>query len=189
MPEFDIESQRGAILEEWREALFATYSDEAHRFLKGNRDRIGNPIGQAILRATEESLPFLFGTEDAKCNYSAINDLIRIRAVQDFTASQAAGIFQALKKVLFDHLWSFNLSETQMRKFFALLSRVDEMQLTAFELYTSHRARLAEIRVDESRRRYARVLTDSRFLVEESQINQPSETLDSDLQNNNGAAL
>ncbi len=74
-----------------------------------------------------------------------LDEIVHIRAVQDFRASEAVGFIFLLKPVV--------------RKLFAgpaleaLDRRIDELALAAFDLYMRCREKAAEIRVHEARRR------------------------------------
>jgi hypothetical protein len=73
----------------------------------------------------------------------ALDALIRIRAVQDLTASQAVGFVFLLKPILRE------LAPVDD----SLNDRIDRLALMAFDKYMQCREQLADIRVNEGQRR------------------------------------
>jgi len=87
---------------------------------------------------------------------SALAEIVRIRAVQDLTATQAVGFIFLLRPILDSALPSGNA---------ALLNRrIDQFALLAFDEYVRCRERLAEIRAGERLRtvRHASAVTRGR---------------------------
>jgi len=137
---------RNAILEEWLARTLRTYPAEASRFLLQEKDPFRNPVGHAI----QQGLPVLFdqlvGDMDAARITPALEEIVRIRAVQDFSPSQALAFLFLLKSLLREHL-----SDPDQR---ALLeARIDELALRGFDLYIECREKLHEIKLGEAHRR------------------------------------
>jgi hypothetical protein len=137
---------RNAILEEWLARTLRTYPAEASRFLLQEKDPFRNPVGHAI----QQGLPVLFdqlvGDMDAVRITPALDEIVRIRAVQDFSPSQALAFLFLLKSLLREHL-----SDPDQR---ALLeARIDELALRGFDLYIGCREKLHEIKLGEAHRR------------------------------------
>ncbi|MBM3325377.1 MAG: hypothetical protein FJY65_00120 [Calditrichaeota bacterium] len=154
----ELNAVKAAILERWREAIIATYPVEARRYLQDNRSRFSNPIGLAVEQASAEVLDYIFAADGAALNCEALIDLIRIRGVQDWTASQAVGFIDELRDIIHRHLWSPVYMQGRTEVYFRWLRRLDAVELAAFDIYVAQREKLADIRVDEFRRRYAKII-------------------------------
>lgn len=139
--------RREAIIRKWLAQTLRTYPEQTARFLSKNEDPFRNPVGRAL----KEGLPVLFGelvgAFDTARVQSALVEIVRIRAVQDFTASQAVAFVFSLKNVVREEL------EPGGRSLVALESRIDEMALMAFDLYTQCREKIHEIKANEASRR------------------------------------
>ena len=134
--------RKEAIVGEWRARALRTYPDHTARFLREEPDPFRNPVGQAF----KQELPVLFeeltGSMETGRIRRALDGLVRIRAVQDFTPSQAVGFVFLLKEIL----------REQGPVPPELDARIDRLALAAFDLYAECREKIAEIRTAEARR-------------------------------------
>jgi hypothetical protein len=80
---------------------------------------------------------------------TALDAIIRIRAVQDLTASQAVGFVFLLKPILLE----LQPERNPVLLDVLLNDRIDRLALMAFDKYMQCREQLADIRVNEGRRR------------------------------------
>jgi hypothetical protein len=120
------------------------YSAETIRFLGVEKDPFRNPVGHTLRENLAVLLEQLLGGMEPEPAQAALENILRIRAVQDLTASQAVQFVFQLRPIL--------------RKFQAeanyevLDARIDQLALWAFEEYARCRERLADLRISESRR-------------------------------------
>jgi hypothetical protein len=152
-------SKRTEILEAWRTSIFHTYPKDSVRFLRGDRNEFANPVGSAITRQTEELLDGLVSGAGAEELAGCMEGVVRIRAVQDFSASDAIGFVFLLKEPLREAVRAE--SPDLLPQLFEMESHIDRLALAAFDLYTECRKRISEIRIGEARaekERIARVL-------------------------------
>jgi hypothetical protein len=145
------------VLSKWRDAVFASYPPERTQFLKTKNDPFGNPVGHQINEGLAGILDYLLGEAgeedcagDVKAGVSRFLDaILRIRAVQDFTASQAVEFLFALKDALRD------VADAELEKGHdvpdtrVLDRKVDALALEGFDIYCACREHLYEIRVRE----------------------------------------
>ena len=150
-------SRREAILDRWREAILASYPEEAQRFFRGEKDRFQNPVGHAILRATEAVVDGVVLGRDAEVA-EALEGLVRIRAVQDVSAAEAVAFVFLLKRALRAELGERAAHEGLGREMVALDDRIDALAGSAFNVYVGCREQIASMRVGEMRRRMAALL-------------------------------
>lgn len=134
--------RKEAVVGEWLARTLRTYPEHTARFLHQESDPFRNPVGGAF----QQGLPVLFdelaGAMDAARIRSILDRLVRIRAVQDFTPSQAVGFLYLLKDVL----------REQGPVPAEIEGRIDRLALAAFDLYMECREKVFDIRAAELRR-------------------------------------
>ena len=133
-----------AILQDWLAQAAHTWPEQMAQTLLDVRDPFHNAVGCALREALPELLDAVLADEWPQGTGAALDRLVRIRAVQDFTASQAVSFLLLLKPVLRTRLGG--CVET-------LEGRVDRLLLMAFDLFTGCREQARQIQLDEARRR------------------------------------
>lgn len=142
-----LEEKRSAIVKQWFDQVVETYPADTSRFLKKQSDPFANPVGQTTQRGLQQLLDELLGEMDRERIETCLDPIIRIRAIQSFTPSQATGFVFFLKTIL------RKIAEEPHRQDLSRLEgRIDEMALVAFDIYTRCRETLFRIRADEERR-------------------------------------
>lgn len=145
--------KRGAVIDAWLGRILRGYSGSVARFFLEEKDPFRNPVGLAF----KQGLPVLFdqlvGEMDPAALKAALDDIVRIRAIQDFTASQAVAFVFDLKEVVRAALREDAAAGAPHFDLEPLDGRIDKIALAAFDLYLQCRERLLEIRVHEMKRR------------------------------------
>jgi len=139
-----------AILEQWITRTIASYPGLAVSFLASEKDPFRNPVGHTLREGLATLLQELLGDDllgelNAERVQPALDAIIRIRAVQDLTPSQAVGFVFLLKPILRELAPEHDQAQ--------LHDRIDRVALMAFDKYMQCREQLADIRVSEGRRR------------------------------------
>lgn len=154
-----LKDKRDAIAAQWRDLVLATYPKDAAKFMGSNSDPFSNPVGQTFSRCLGPILDQLIEASDEEKITPLINDMMRVRAVQQFLPSTAVGFFLHLKNVVRGQLKTSSLDADQLRDLLNFEARVDEVMLKAFDEYLGCREKLYEIKATELRRRSERVIT------------------------------
>ena len=149
---------RSEALDRWRGFLLDSYPEEAARFFRKEKDRFKNPVGQSIHRATETLFDGALLERDAEGVPEALESLVRIRAVQDFSPSEAVAFVFLLKRAVREALAEASGERPPEAVLSDLDSRVDALALAAFETYTRCREKLFEIRLRSAKRRISVLL-------------------------------
>lgn len=145
--------KRKAIHERWLSQILKTYPADAARFMSQNPNRFGNPVGHTYSREIEILFNALIDEVTTDEIDSALDEINKIRAVQDFNASQAVAYIFLLKTAVREEL-DAELSDTQVVKdLLSLESRIDGMALMAFDSFMRCREKLFEIKCKDIRRR------------------------------------
>jgi len=103
-----LKSKKKNILQEWFEATINTYPEETARILNKSKNKFDNPVGVATYESLESVIDILCQnmeqTEnkdlDEELIEQALDSVIRIRAVQNFSASKAVGFVFELKDIV-----------------------------------------------------------------------------------------
>jgi len=149
---------RSEALDRWRGFLLDSYPEEAARFFRKEKDRFKNPVGQSIHRATETLFDGALLERDAEGVPEALESLVRIRAVQDFSPSEAVAFVFLLKRAVREALAEASGEPSPEAVLSDLDARVDALALAAFETYTRCREELFEIRLRSAKRRVSVLL-------------------------------
>ena len=151
-------AKKSAIIRAWLARTVQTYPEHTSRFLLQEEDPFRNPVGAAL----KDAFPVLFDAlvvgEDAARVTPALDGIVRIRAVQDFTAGQAVAFVFLLKQLIRDALKTELEAAPERDPLVVVENRIDELALHAFDLFMRCRERISEIRVSEARRRLGLLL-------------------------------
>lgn len=146
-----LKSKRDAILKKWFDAVAGTYAIDTSGFLKTTKDRFANPVGGAVSDALGSMFDELVNGMDRDKLIHNIEPMIKIRAVQNFSPSQAVSFIFSLKKIVRETL-SKKLDDHKNRESLVLFdSRVDDLVMLAFDIYMGCKERLYDIKANEEK--------------------------------------
>ena len=95
-----LERSQSRIVGRWFAEIVQSYPGEAARYFGDNKDRFRNPIGVN----TRESMDIIYGElvndGDSEDLVEALDRIIRIRSIQDFSPSQAVAFVYSLKGII-----------------------------------------------------------------------------------------
>lgn len=146
-----IEKNKKEIIKNWFEATIQTYAPDTAQFFKGQKDQFGNPVGSITAKGIAFLLDQLLDTRDPEAIKAYLDPIIRIRAIQDFSPSQATGFILLLKKVLRDNLANELQKDANALQLLEFESKIDQLCLLAFDLYMGCKEKIYEISANETR--------------------------------------
>jgi len=153
-----LSQKRPGILSKWVNLALETYPVDAHRFLKKQKDRFANPVGTTIEREIKSLYEELLQDIDPERVSPILDRIVRIRAVQEFSPSQAVAFIFSLKYIVRREL-ERELRENQLLGDLpGFEARVDEVGLLAFDIYMKCREKLYEIRANEAKKEVSGLL-------------------------------
>jgi hypothetical protein len=156
-----LSENRSTLIKKWQEAIIQTYPKETRKFLTREKSQFANPVGLIITKDVEILFDELVKGEDTEKIFSSLDKIIRIRAVQDFKPSHAVGFVLQLKSILRETLEEGSFAEMHL-----LEDRIDAAALLAFDVYSQCRQQLNDIRVNEIRNEYGRLLERANLIKE-----------------------
>ncbi len=155
-------AKKASILRKWAAAVFDTYPGDTAAFLRSEKDRFANPVGYATTISLEKILDGLLAGSDIHTLSAYIEDIIKIRAVQDFIPSQAVSFPLSLKKVIIDEI---KIEQVPAGGWIEFESKIDALSLLAFDLYSRSREQINSIKLNELKARstaFARLFDNSK---------------------------
>ena len=163
------------MVKRWMSVLLETYSEQAAVFMKSKTNQFDNPVGATLRRSLEGLYDLLVKDFDPDRAVPLLDGIIRIRAIQDFAASDSLAFVFQLKDIIRDALGKADLDVAVTQDLERLLHDIDRMALLGFDLYVGCRNQLADIRIKENERRNHMAWRRAGFL-EEDQIDPPVKT-------------
>ena len=111
----------------------------------------------------------LLDAVDPEAIKTYLDPIVRIRAIQDFTPSQATGFILLLKKVLREHLEDELQNAAHARQLLAFESKIDQLCLLAFDVYMDCKEKIYELSANETRNRTFKAFKRAGLIVDVSQ--------------------
>jgi len=142
----------------WADLVLGTYPEQTQVVWRKNRDQFTNPVGDAILQSTSKLIPLLLTWNDAEAVAKALDQIVKIRAVQDFTPGQALSFVFLLKKLLRQEFTAELSARGALEELLRFETRVDNLAVIAFDLYVASRDQIARMRVEEVKRAHKNIV-------------------------------
>jgi len=153
-----LDQNRKIVLGKWFDRIVRTYPEVTAGFLAKQKDQFRNPVGHAISRSIGPIFDQVVSAMDTDEILEALDGVIRIRSVQDFTPSEAVAFVFELKAAIREAMDSQIRDPRKWDDLRELESRIDRVALLAFEKYTECREKLHEIRNNEIKSRALQLL-------------------------------
>lgn len=144
--------------QKWASLILGTYPAETQAVWRKNTDEFSNPVGCCIQEAASRLIPLLLTWNDAQAVAQALDQIVKIRAVQDFSPSQALSFVFLLKKLLRQEFAKELAAKGELEELLRFETRVDNLAVMAFDLYVASRDQIARMRVDEVKRAHANIV-------------------------------
>lgn len=143
-----LSQKKKTIITKWFDKVVNTYPIDTAQFLKSQKDPFANPVGQTTLQSLEGIFDLIAGDFDAAAIQEKIDPVIRIRSIQDFTASKVVGFIFDLKSIIRDNVQL--QSEAQRIE---IDRRIDSVALVAFDVHMQCREKIYDLQANEMRAR------------------------------------
>jgi hypothetical protein len=161
-----LSKKKAAILQRWFDLIVNTYPADASQFLKIKKNPFTNPVGHAVLQGIEGILNGLLKETASEKVSIFLDNIIRIRAVQDFTASEAVIFIFYLKKAIREELEAEIREKRLYEELLALESRIDALSLQSFDIFMKCREKIYDLKATELRDRTIRALKRANLVSE-----------------------
>lgn len=164
--EEQLAKKKDAIVKDWFERVSRTYAPDTAQFLNSVQNPISNPIGHSLRVGLTGLFEQLLEGPDKELVKTYLDPIVRIRAVQDFTPSQATAFVLILKTVIRDHL-KIELSDSRtVQSLFAFESKIDSLSLYAFDIYMECREKIYDLKSNVERSKVYKAFKRAGLIVE-----------------------
>jgi hypothetical protein len=155
------------ILRQWIDHILDTYPAETAKFLREKKNKFTNPVAHSVSEGTEGIFDNLIGGIDQDKVSVFLDNIIRIRAIQEFTPSQAISFVFFLKKIIRDELAKENLVNSLLDELTLIENQIDSLGLLAFDIFMRCREKLYDIKANEMRHMTFRLLQKANLICEQ----------------------
>ena len=163
-----LRDKKAVLTDRWVERTIETYPAESRSFFSRQKNRFANPVGRTLAEGLAATFDALLAEADAAELCRCLEEIIKIRAVQEFTPSGAVVFAMLLKDVIREELQD-ELDQPQIaRELLDFERRIDQLALFAFDLFVRSREKMYQLRANEVERRVSTLIKRSGFFLDES---------------------
>ena len=144
-----LEKNRESILAKWINQTISTYEPEMVNFLKKEKNQFANPVRNTIVTSIELIYDGFLKSIAIDEFYPKLEEIIKLRAVQDFSPSNSLSFLFGLKKIVLDEVENSDQNKDLSKEIFEFDQKVDALIRLAFDIYTKCRTKIYEIRIKE----------------------------------------
>ena len=153
-----LQYNRQLVIDRWFKAMIDNYPKDAGKFLIEKHKQFSNPIGFAIAENLPPVYDSIANPEKFEIPKQALENIIKIHAVQNISASEAISFIFKLKDILRES----NIKQVVDNKFYVeylkIESNIDRVTMAAFDIYMQNRELLYEIKANEVRNRTHKIV-------------------------------
>jgi hypothetical protein len=147
-----LRQNKDSIIERWLEDTFATYAKDTSSFLDREKNRFANPVGHALRTGTRAIFENLLDGLDPDIICGHLNDIIKIRAIQDFSPGRAVSFVFLLKNAVRAGIGNYATDPRLTPGLLEIDRKIDQISLFAFDIFAKCREQMHELRVNEVKR-------------------------------------
>jgi len=156
MFESELIRYRDEILRCWLDDVIAEYPADTAGFLRAQPDRFANPVGASLREGLAELLDGMLGGVEPEELTPALDRVIRVRAVQEFSPSAAVGFVFRLKRLVREVVGTDGAGAADVLDEFD--RRIEGLGMCAFDVYMRCREQMWKIRAQEIRNQSVGIL-------------------------------
>jgi hypothetical protein len=153
-----LKEKKSAILERWFDSILETYPADTKHFLRTKKDQFENPVAHRISTGIEGIFDQILNDEKAEEASLFLDKILRIRAVQDYSPSQALAFIFDLKRLVREAVAEDTREGQFSEELWRFDQEIDEMGLLALDIYMKCREEIYELRVNEIKRSVSRLI-------------------------------
>ncbi|MDY6864040.1 MAG: RsbRD N-terminal domain-containing protein [Thermodesulfobacteriota bacterium] len=158
--------KKTSVLKGWLKQILDTYPIETSRFLKQEKDRFLNPVGYTFTKEIEAIYEELLNEKNSDRLFASLENIIKIKAVQEFSPSEAISFIFILKGVIREELKNNIRGNDMAYELMEIDNKIDTLALLSFDIYMKCREKIYEIRVNETKRNLSSFLKRAKLIYE-----------------------
>ena len=167
-----LEAKKTLILKRWFDQVIDGYPPDTAVFFKMQRDAFANPVGATARSVLEQLFEALLQKKDSKTISAILDPLIRIRAVQNFTPSQAVSFLFSLKSIV-QELLKNEIRELPLAELAVFDAEIDRVALSGFNIYMECREKIYDLKTNEERNKIYKAFARA-GLIKEIEADEPN---------------
>ena len=144
-----LSEKKSAILEGWLDRALEVYPEGSRDVFRKNQDSFSNPIGSTIREGIEKLFQEILEPTDVARSRSILDPIIRIRAVENLSPSQAMAFIPLLKKIIKESLGNQIRESIFPQEWMTLNCKIDQLTLQAFDIYMECREKIHQLKIKE----------------------------------------
>jgi hypothetical protein len=148
LPEI-LRERREALAGRWRELVLESYPPGAVAFLRQEKDGFRNPVGATIRQSIDELTAALITDASREGPSAALDAMVRMRAVQNFSPGETVGFVFLFRRALSDVLGD-ELAGVPAAELMGLIARLEDLALEAWDRYAACRDKVSDLRAREA---------------------------------------
>lgn len=149
--EKQLEKEKSVIVKAWFNEVLGTYPSDATQFFKNQLDPFANPVGNITLKNLDAIFQEMLNGMNHESLEAFLDPIIRIRAVQDFTPSQATGFITLLKGIIRKKFDKDLNNVSAVKALLEFETKIDTLNLIAFNIYMKCRETVYRIQANEEK--------------------------------------
>lgn len=161
-----LERKKSDIVKMWFDHILASYPPDTARFYKAQKDPFANPVGPSTKQGLSEVFDEVLGDMDCNVIVASLDTIIRIRAIQNFTPSDALAFIPELKKILRKTFKKELKDIKELEQLSRVDERIDQLTLMAFDIYLKCREKIYELKVSTEREKIYKAFARAGLITE-----------------------
>ncbi len=141
-----LQEYRNEIVDRWVEYAINTYPPKSAGFFSKQMDPFLNPIGNILRRELSNIFDEILRERASEDINEYVDAIVRFRAVQDFSPSDAVKIFWGIKEIVEEVV---GVEEEEFEEVLEFHRRVDSLCFLAFDIFMKCREKLWELKTKE----------------------------------------
>jgi len=146
-----LKQNKQKIIDQWFDRIVNTYPKDTSRFIQREQDPFANPVGNVTRNNIDELFnQLLHEKTDPKFLMDHVDPILRIRAIQNFSASDAVRFIPDLKPIVRNIMQEQKFS-LALNDYVTFEMRVDQLLLYAFDVFMSCKEKIYDLKANEVR--------------------------------------
>jgi hypothetical protein len=150
-----LKQNKESILQDWFELTINTYGPEMVRFLRKEKNQFSNPVRNTIITSLDRIYDGIVDGNSVD-EHHGLEEIIKVRAVQDFSPSDALSFLFDLKKIIRTTYTKSEQKPETLEELVDFDQRFDIVLKRAFDIYNNCRQKIQEIKMAEIKLRSER---------------------------------
>lgn len=153
-----LDARLDTIVERWGDAVLSAYPPDSAAIFRKQKDPFANPLGASVRKGTRGVLGAMLNNMDQEGLRSHLDEIIRIRAVQQMTPAEALAFVFSLRSIVREVVPEAEADPRYRGDLAEMDRKIDEVALSAFEIYAARREEVSDLRINEVKRQVSWVM-------------------------------